>query len=176
MSAPDIEHRAAAGVTASGRRLEGYVATFGTPAAIGGFTERIAPGAFTATLASGRDVLALADHDQKAVLGRTRSGSLKLTEDAKGLHFELQLPATRAGDDLVALAQRGDLGGMSFGFVATDESWDGDTRELRAVDLHEVSVVQAHPAYAATEVSLRARPSSQPFVDLNVWWLDTVQP
>jgi HK97 family phage prohead protease len=173
MSAPDIERRAATGVTASGRTLAGYVATFGTPAAIGEFTERIAPGAFTETLASGRDVLALADHDTKAVLGRTRSGSLKLTEDSKGLHFELQLPATRAGDDLVALAQRGDLGGMSFGFRATDEHWDGDTRELRAVELHEVSVVQSWPAYGNTEVSLRSRPKSiKVHSDCNLMWLE----
>lgn len=173
MSAPDIERRAATGVTASGRVLQGYVATFGTPAAIGGFTERIAPGAFTATLASGRDVLALSDHDPKAVLGRTKSGSLKLSEDAKGLHFELQLPSTRAGDDLVALAQRGDLGGMSFGFVATDDAWDGDTRELRAVELHEISVVQAWPAYQATEVSLRSKPLTlKNHSTANLLWLE----
>ena len=173
MSAPDIERRAAAGVTASGRTLQGYVATFGTPAAIGGFTERIAPGAFTATLASGRDVLALADHDPKAVLGRTKSGSLTLREDAKGLRFELLLPNTQAGNDLVALAERGDLGGMSLGFVATDESWDGNSRELRAVELHEVSVVQSWPAYSQTEVSLRSRPAEygqRP--DVGILWLE----
>jgi len=178
MSAPDIERRAAAGVTASGRTLTGYVATFGTPAAIGGFTERIAPGAFAATLASGRDVLALSDHDPKAVLGRTKSGSLTLREDAKGLHFTLQLPDTRAGNDLVALAQRNDLGGMSFGFVATDEAWEGDTRELRAVELHEVSVVQSWPAYSQTEVSLRSKPIEQGYAhfhihrDPNFLWLE----
>ena len=179
MSAPDIERRAAAGVTASGRTLAGYVATFGTPAAIGGFTERIAPGAFAATLASGRDVLALADHDLKAVLGRTKSGSLTLQEDAKGLRFELLLPDTRAGNDLVALAQRGDLGGMSFGFVATDEAWFDDVRELRAVELHEVSVVQAWPAYQSTEVAMRSRKAFEEerdcagFLSCPVLWLGT---
>lgn len=161
MSAPDIERRAATAVQANGRRLEGYVAVFGQSAAIGDFHERIAPGAFTATLASGRDVLALSDHDNKAVLGRTKSGTLSLREDAKGLHFSLLLPDTRAGNDLVALAQRGDLGGMSFGFIATDEAWFEDTRELRAVDLHEVSVVQAHPAYNTTEVVLRSRKEAE---------------
>lgn len=176
MSAPDIERRAAAGVTASGRTLTGYVATYRTPAAIDGFIERIAPGAFTATLASGRDVLALSDHDTKAVLGRTKSGSLTLREDAKGLHFTLQLPNTQAGNDLVELAKRNDLGGMSFGFVATDESWDGNSRELRAVELHEVSVVQSWPAYSQTEVSLRSRPAEygqRP--DVGILWLELCQ-
>lgn len=163
MSAPVIERRATAGVTASGRTLTGYAATFGNDTAIGGFTERIKQGAFTATLASGRDVLALSDHNQSAVLGRTKSGTLTLREDSKGLQFSLRLPDTQAGRDLVELASRGDLGGMSFGFVATDESWDGNTRELRAVELHEISVVQSWPAYNQTEVSLRNRPQEPSF-------------
>ena len=174
MSTPDIERRgAAAGVTASGRTLSGYAATFNDPTAIGGFTERIAPGAFSRSLASGRDVLALLDHRADVLLGRTRSGSLKLSEDAKGLRFELQLPNTAAARDVIALAERGDLGGMSFGFIATDEAWDGDTRELRGIELHEISVVQSWPAYQSTEVNLRSRPHQQGFVDLNRVWLET---
>ena len=178
MSTPDIERRGAvAGVTASGRTLSGYAASYNDPTAIGGFTERIAPGAFTRSLASGRDVLALLDHRADVLLGRTRSGSLKLSEDARGLRFELQLPDTAAARDVIALAERGDLGGMSFGFVATDEHWDGNTRELRAVELHEISVVQAWPAYQSTEVNLRNRPSvytlHRPGIGHNALWLET---
>ena len=84
----------------------------------------------------------------------------------------MQLPDTTAGRDLVALAERGDLGGMSFGFIATDEAWQGDTRELRAVDLREISVVQSWPAYQQTEISLRHH--QQCFVDLNALWMDTL--
>ena len=75
MDAPVIERRATAGITASGRVLSGYAAVFGVDTKIGGFTERIAPGAFKETLASGRDVLALADHDQRAVLGCMKTGT-----------------------------------------------------------------------------------------------------
>ena len=175
MSAPDIERRGAAiGVTASGRTLSGYAATFNDPTAIGGFTERIAPGAFARSLASGRDVLALLDHRADVLLGRTRSGSLRLSEDAKGLRFELSVPNTQAGRDVIALAERGDLGGMSFGFMATDEAWDGDTRELRAVELHEVSIVQSWPAYQSTEVNLRSKPFDMAhFIHCNSHWLET---
>ena len=176
MSTPDIERRgAAAGVTASGRTLSGYAASYNDPTAIGGFTERIAPGAFTKSLASGRDVLALLDHRPDVLLGRTRSGSLKLSEDAKGLRFELQLPDTAAARDVIALAERGDLGGMSFGFIATDEAWDGDTRELRAVDLREISVVQSWPAYQQTEISLRCKPAEKSFweSDPRCLWMET---
>ena len=175
MSAPVIERRATAGVTASGRTLTGYAATFGNETAICGFVERIAPGAFTATLASGRDVLALSDHNQSAVLGRTKSGTLTLRQDSKGLQFSLQLPDTQAGRDLVELASRGDLGGMSFGFVATDEVWDGNTRELRAVDLHEISVVQSWPAYSQTEVSLRSKPRDSYLNHFEALWLGTCE-
>lgn len=167
-----LERRGAAGaVSAKGRHLVGYAARFGVQTNIGSFRERIAPGAFTNTLASGRDILALVDHDPKALLGRTRSGTLTLKEDADGLAFDLALPDTRAAADLLALAERGDLGGMSFGFVATDDHWTGDLRELRSVELHEVSVVQSWPAYAQTTVAVRSRCAD---ADLRRLWLMTV--
>ena len=173
MTTPAIERRGATGVTASGRTLTGYAAVFGQDTRIGGFTERIAPGAFKASLSSGRDILALLDHRAEALLGRTSSGTLKLTEDSKGLRFDLSLPDTQHGRDLVALAERRDLGGMSFGFVATDEAWDGNTRELRQVDLHEISVVQSWPAYSQTEISLRNRPV-ETVEDINRLWMMTL--
>ena len=155
-----IERRAAAELRAvGGRKLAGYAATFGTPAPIGSFTETIRAGAFRASLLRpGADVLALVDHDPTRLLARTGSGTLRLTEDARGLAFELDVPPTTLGADVLALAERGDLGGMSFGFRVTDEAWPAaDRRELRAVDLVEVSVVQAFPAYSDTSVSARSR-------------------
>lgn len=167
-----LERRGAAGaVSAKGRHLVGYAARFGVQTNIGSFRERIAPGAFADTLASGRDILALVDHDPKALLGRTRSGTLKLTEDADGLAFDLALPDTRAAADLLALAERGDIGGMSFGFVAKDDHWTGDLRELRAVELHEISVVQSWPAYEQTSINVRSRGAEH---DLRRLWLLTV--
>lgn len=168
-----IERRGAPGsIAAKGRRLVGYAARFGVQTNIGSFRERIAPGAFAASLGSGRDILALVDHDPKALLGRTRSGTLTLKEDADGLAFDLALPDTRAAADLLALAERGDLGGMSFGFVATEDHWTGDLRELRAVELHEVSVVQSWPAYTQTTVDVRTRQPAEH--DLRRLWLLTV--
>lgn len=153
----DMERRAFTEVRTAGRRIEGYAATFHSEAALGGFVERIAPGAFSGALAG--DVLALLDHDAGKVLGRTRSGTLRLTEDAKGLAFSLDLPDTQAGRDVLALAERDDLGGMSFGFTIPKggEDWAGSTRTLRAIDLKEISVVSSWPAYDGTEIALRAR-------------------
>lgn len=156
-SGGDMERRAFIEVRTAGRRIEGYAATFNSEARLGGFVETIAPGAFRGALAG--DVLAMLDHDPGKVLGRTRSGTLRLTEDNKGLAFSLDLPDTQAGRDVLALAERGDLGGMSFGFVVPKggDSWQGQRRTLRTVALKEVSVVQAWPAYPDTELALRAR-------------------
>ena len=158
---PDgLERRAAFELRAVGRRLQGYAARFNSPALIGGqFTETISPGAFRSTLARpDNDVLALVDHDMSRLLARTGSGTLRLEEDARGLAFDLDLPETSLGRDVLALAERRDLGGMSFGFRVTDEAWPSrERREIRAVDLVEISVIHAHAAYDATEVHARSR-------------------
>jgi HK97 family phage prohead protease len=144
-------------VRAKGRRLEGYAALFNTEARVGDFTETIAVGAFAGSLS--RDILALLDHDPGRILARTKSKTLRLAEDTRGLAFDLDVPDTSHGRDVLALAERGDLGGMSFGFiVAKDgERWNGTKRELRAVDLREISVVSAWPAYDGTIVNARMR-------------------
>jgi uncharacterized protein len=156
----NIEHRAfATAIRAQGRRLVGYAATFGTPAEIDGrFTETIRSGAFADTLGKREDVLALVDHDASKLLGRTASGTLRLNEDTRGLAFEVDVPPTTLGNDVLAMAERGDLGGMSFGFRTLADHWtDQRTRELRAVQLVEVSVVHAFPAYAGTSVMARGK-------------------
>ena len=154
--AATLERRFTTELSTAWRRLEGYAATFSGTADLGGFQERIAPGAFRSALSG--DILALLDHDAGKVLGRTRTGTLELREDGKGLAFALDLPDTAAGRDVLALAARGDLGGMSFGFLVPDggEEWEGTTRTLNSIDLREISVVSAWPAYAGTEIALRS--------------------
>ena len=144
-------------LTASGRTLEGYAAVFNAETRIGGFREVVLPGAFSGSL--GRDVLALVDHDPAKVLGRTRSGTLKLQEDAKGLRFSLALPETSLANDVLEMVKRGDMGGCSFAFQVAPggERWQGKRRELRAVTLYEISIVSAWPAYAGTSVQARAK-------------------
>ncbi|MEI9425543.1 HK97 family phage prohead protease [Mesorhizobium sp. Cs1299R1N1] len=158
-----MERRAGIELRAIGRKLAGYAAVFGQDTRIADFTEIILPGAFTDTLRQGRDILALADHDQRAVLARTRSGTLRLSEDSRGLAFELDVPDTSAGRDILALAERGDIGGASFGFtIGKDgERWQGDRRQLSNIVLHEISVVQSWPAYGGTEVHARNRPTRE---------------
>ena len=169
-----IERRRAAdlSVAPGQRKLVGYAAVFGQETRISDFTEVIRPGAFAASL-KGRDILALVDHDPARLLARTKSGTLRLEEDSKGLRFELDLPDTTEGRDLLALAERGDIGGMSFGFTVQKggENWNGKRRELRAVTLHEISVVHAWPAYQGTSVEPRAR---RPHLEAALLYLETI--
>lgn len=140
------------------RTLVGYAAVFNSDADIGGWwTERIAPGAFAESISG--DVRALVDHDMGRVIGRTKSGTLRLSEDSKGLRVEIDIPNTTDGNDLWELVERGDISGMSFGFSVTKQSWDETidppTRTIEAVDLFEVSAV-AWPAYDDTEIGKRS--------------------
>lgn len=168
----NIERRCITELRAAGRKLEGYAARFNVEARIGDFTEVIRSGAFGASLASKRDILALVDHDRTRVLARTKSGNLRLSEDSSGLQFELSVPDTTFGADVLALAERGDLGGMSFAFTVpkNGERWTGRKRELLAVDLHEISVVSAWPAYEGTIVTPRAK---TPRLNLLTRYLET---
>lgn len=158
-----------------GRQLIGLAAPYGSETRIGEFREVIAKGAFTRTLSENRDILALSDHDPAKVLGRTKSGTLQLEETSRGLQFRLQLPDTTIGNDLRALAERGDLGGVSFGFRAIKDSWEGELRTLHEVALHEISIVQSHPAYPDTTVALRSRPIQMFILEPRRAWLETVR-
>lgn len=138
--------------------IEGYAAVFNSPTDIGGwFTEVIAPGAFSKAIAENGDIRALFNHDWNNVLGRTKSGTLHLSEDNRGLKFEVDLPNTSVARDLAESLKRGDISQCSFGFIPTVEEWDYSIepvkRTITEVELFEVSVVSI-PAYEDTEVSL----------------------
>lgn len=136
-----------------GMSFEGYAAVFDSPSEPLPFVERISQGAFRGSLKQRNDIKLLWNHDTGMILGSTRSGSLSLTEDSRGLKVSAQLPNTTAGRDAAELLRRGDVDAMSFGFsVPRDgDAWnaDGTERTLKSIRLHEVSIV-AFPAYTAT--------------------------
>ena len=67
----------------------------------------------------------LLNHDPNIVLGRTKSGTLRLSSDQRGLRFECDLPESRS--DLAEAVARGDLDGASFRFKVGEEDWSGDS-------------------------------------------------
>jgi len=92
------------------RTITGYAARYNVLSCdLGGFRERIASGAFKRILATNPDVVCLFNHSDNAVLGRTTTGTLRLSEDSRGLKFECDLPDTTAGRDTYESVQRGDL-------------------------------------------------------------------
>lgn len=154
------EKRSATLARQNDKTVGGYAAIFNSPTDIGGlFTEVIAPGAFTATLASNADVCALYSHDYDKLLGRSGNATLRLKEDDHGLAVEIDLPDTSDGRDVATLIERGDLSGMSFGFAVRHDEWDDTVnpplRTIHAVDLMEVTIT-AIPAYPDTNIAMRS--------------------
>lgn len=147
--------------------------------------EVVRPGAFARAIRENQDVRSLFNHDSNFVLGRTRSGTLKLNEDKRGLLSETDLPDTQTIRDLVvAPMEDGDISQMSFAFIVkraketviteredgslvidaggeriTEYERDGKyftDREVLDADLFDVSAV-TYPAYEGTDVAVRSR-------------------
>jgi hypothetical protein len=148
--------------TNGGKTLFGYAAVFNAASeGLPGFVEIVRPGAFERTLSNGADVLALYHHDVRAVLGSTHAKTLTVKEDDRGLYYEVAMPDTTVGRDLLVSVGRGDIRGASFSFeVAEDgEKWtvQGDKviRELLDLTLYDVTITPT-PAYPDTSVARRA--------------------
>ena len=151
---------------ADGQRvLVGYAAVFyraGDPGTeyelYDGCVERIMPGAFDRAIRED-DVRALFNHEEECILGRTKSGTCRLSVDDKGLKFEVDVPNTTIGRDVVEVVSRGDISGCSFAFIPERVVWTEETsmsvRQIESVKLLDVGPV-TYPAYEATEVMARS--------------------
>jgi HK97 family phage prohead protease len=159
-----------------GDKLGGYAAMFRVPSQVlfdatiyrdkdGNplpFVEVLDTAVFDRTLREMPDVRALYNHNTDALLGRTMSGTLRISTDADGLLFEDDLPDTVDGQRARVLVGRGDIDGCSFGFGIVDDSLeerDGQPalHTIFDVDLYEISIAVTFPAYLQTTVSVRTR-------------------
>ena len=158
----DVEFRSFTGeLRAEGDGFVGYAAVFNSPSEPLPFIERIAPGAFTRTLRDRKkDIKLYVNHNSDMVLASRRSGTLRLSEDERGLRVEADLPDTTAGRDIRELMRTGVVDKMSFGFQVDrkGDKWsdDGMERTLTSVRLFEVSIVTGFPAYEATMAAVRS--------------------
>lgn len=133
------------------------------------FRERFLPGSLSRSLASGDDVICTFQHDEGRLLGRTSSGTLKLSDSPEGLDFAVLLDKNQqAHRDLYSAVQRGDVHQCSFGFATDDDQWTDDDpsvkdengqrcalRTVRSAKLYSVDCVVS-PAYEATAVAARS--------------------
>jgi len=139
--------------------FKGYAAVFDSDSEPLPFIEQIKPGAFARSLKSRNNIRMYVNHNDSQLLASTRSGTLRLQEDSKGLLAEADLPMTTDGRNMSILLEQRIVDSMSFGFSVPrgGDTWsaDGSRRTLTEVRLHEVSVVTGQPAYAATTASVR---------------------
>lgn len=146
--------------------IRGYAAVFDSMSYdLGGFREVIAPGAFSEVLKRDADVRLLYNHDDGAVMARTKSGTLELVEDEVGLRVWARVDMQDSDvARVVPKMRRQDVDQMSFAFTVEEDEWDESggypLRTVRSVgELYEVSIVP-FPAYEATKASVFERARS----------------
>lgn len=141
-------------------KIEGYFVVFNSETKLfENYYEEISDKAFKDIDLT--DIRALADHDTAKVLGRTKSQTLSLSVDDKGLYGEITINKNDTeAVNLYERVKRGDIDQCSFGFNILDETMDtradGSTKwTITEIELFEVSVV-TFPAYADTAVEARS--------------------
>ena len=160
----------------SERIVSGYAIRFMEESVdLGGFIERIHPEAISIDQIRNSDIFALFNHDDGMVLGRTGAGTLKLDLREDGLYYEINVPDTVAGNELLEHIKRGEMYGTSFAFsLPSDDSgevWskgeDGNIyRDITNIEfLWEISPVFS-PAYPTTTVSARSLEKIQELNDM----------
>lgn len=151
----------------AGPVIEGLGSVYNQVTTIGRYypiDEVVDPAAWTKSIGEG-DIRSMKNHDTNWLLGRTKSGSLRLTEKTEGLHYEIDVNA----DDPNAMSThaqvaRGDIDGSSVWFRVIREEWteptdsNGLERPLRRIleaELFEVGPV-VFPAFEQTTSTARA--------------------
>jgi HK97 family phage prohead protease len=148
--------------------IEGYAAVFNSDSEdLGGFIERIAPGAFDDVLND--DTYALLNHNIDKILGRNKR-NLTLKQDSKGLRYRVELPDTATANEARTLIKDKIIDKSSFAFSVKEQKWEySEDRSkphrrtiLKVRRLMDVSPV-AGPAYRDTSVAVRSmKPEVQP--------------
>lgn len=159
-----------ADATEDGLTLTGYAAVFGDVTRIdsweGQFDERIAPGAFEASLSRRTPKLQF-DHGKHPLVGSMPLGVIrKAFEDERGLYIEARLHDNWLIEPVRDAIASGAVDGMSFRFRMVEDEWDhSEAMPLRT--LTEVEVLEAGPvvwpAYDATSVGVRSDVSAELF-------------
>ena len=115
-------------------RFAGYAAIFDRPDRGG---DVIRKGAFAGTLEKRGGVPLLWQHRAGAVIGRIEH----LSEDRRGLRVIAELGEGEDARRAARLLQSGRLDGLSFGYRVCVAERSGGLRELRELELVEVSLV-----------------------------------
>ena len=135
---------------------------------LGGFRERIMPGAFDKILSRQRgkgEIVSYFNHDPNWLLGRESAGTLEISVDDRGISYVVEPPDTQAGRDVLALVRSKNLRGSSFSFTVsqrggerftTDETGKAIREVVEAAGLFEMGPV-VQPAYPSTSAAVAMR-------------------
>jgi HK97 family phage prohead protease len=135
---------------------------------LGGFRERIMPGAFDKILSRQRgkgEIVSYFNHDPNWLLGRESAGTLEISVDDRGISYVVEPPDTQAGRDVLALVRSRNLRGSSFSFTVsqrggerftTDETGKAIREVVEAAGLFEMGPV-VQPAYPSTSAAVAMR-------------------
>ncbi len=135
---------------------------------LGGFRERIMPGAFDKILSRQRgkgEIVSYFNHDPNWLLGRESAGTLEISVDERGISYIVEPPDTQAGRDVLALVRSKNLRGSSFSFTVsqrngerftTDENGRAIREVVEASGLFEMGPVVT-PAYPSTTAAVAMR-------------------
>jgi hypothetical protein len=135
---------------------------------LGGFRERIMPGAFDKILRRQRgkgEIVSYFNHDPNWLLGRESAGTLEISVDDRGISYVVEPPDTQAGRDVLALVRSKNLRGSSFSFTVsqrggerftTDETGKAIREVVEAAGLFEMGPV-VQPAYPSTSAAVAMR-------------------
>ena len=115
--------------------------------------EKLDRNVFHKTLGDKSNVFANYAHDQRKILGSTKSNTLELEDKEDGLYIRCKVPNTSWGNDTWEVISRGDVTTMSFEFIPYDWVDDQveDTVTLRSAKLEAVAFCVAEPAYLETD-------------------------
>lgn len=117
-------------------KFEGYASVFG---GLDSYGDTVVAGAYKNTLADRDRPVQLRWNHHGPIVGKY----VEMFEDEKGLYVrgELTKGHTEA-ENVAALLRHGAISGLSIGYIVKDSQQNGVVRELKEIDLIEISVVE----------------------------------
>ena len=118
-------------------KFSGYASVFN---GVDSYGDTIKPGAYKGTLEDRERPIQLRKDHYGPVIGKFT----EIYEDEKGLFVSGELTKGHsAAEDTAASLRHGAISGLSIGYVVKDFNQNGVIRELKEIDLHEISIVES---------------------------------
>lgn len=154
-----------------GRHISGKAISFDTESNDIGFIEILHRGCISQELIDSSNIVFLYNHDYNQVIARANKGKGTLNIDLRddGVYFDLEVPNTTMGNDLLENIRLGNITQCSFGFSYANE--EGAYKDEKIDDvwyrnvykigkLYDLSAV-TYPAYDDTYVNARMQERSK---------------